>query len=354
MKVVDLLTTLHGRNIQVWPEGEHLRCSAPPGALSTALRDELRQRKQELLEFLRAAGSLATQQHAIIPLQPHGTRPPVFAVAGHNGDVFCFRALARHLGADQPFYGLQPPGLDGRREPLARLEDLAAYFAAEIRAFQPNGPYLIAGYCAGGTPAFELARQLLRDGAALSGLALFGSPFPTWYHLLPQLRERWRRAVERLIRHAGALASLSAAACRVYIGERWRNLNAERAGERRTEPDPVLVWRDNVGRATLGAIRRYVPGPFEGRVSLFWPSRNWRPAGRAPAQWRAVAPHIETYFGPEGCDGATMLREPYVAAFADLFRQSMRTAQKQSLLLKPNLLSAPSPLSDQQVKALPF
>ncbi|HKB81588.1 MAG TPA: thioesterase domain-containing protein, partial [Burkholderiales bacterium] len=131
------------------------------GVLTAELRDQLKRRKREILEYLLKAGTLARQQRAIVPLQPRGTRTPVFAVGGHNGDAFCFRALVQHLGEDQPFFGLQPPGVDGHGEPLASVEELAAYFAAQIRAFRPNGPCIIAGYC-GGTIAFELADNSCR------------------------------------------------------------------------------------------------------------------------------------------------------------------------------------------------
>ena len=140
MSVTAFLTELRDRDIQVWAEGEHLRCTAPAGTLTPQLRDELQRRKSEILEFLRSAEALAQRPRAIVPLERRGTRTPVFAVAGHNGDVFCYRALAQHLGDDQPFFGLEPPGPDGRSEPLTRVEDLAAYFAEQMRAFQPNGP----------------------------------------------------------------------------------------------------------------------------------------------------------------------------------------------------------------------
>ena len=100
-----------------------------------------------------------------MPLEAAGTRTPIFAVAGHNGDVFAYRALAQHLGPDQPFFGLQPPGLEEGSEPLTRVEDMARYFAEQIRAFRPVGPMSIAGFCAGGTIAFELARELTNSGA---------------------------------------------------------------------------------------------------------------------------------------------------------------------------------------------
>lgn len=321
MKVLEFLVMLRDRDIQVWADGDRLRCNAPAGALTAELREELRQRKSDILEFLRSAGALANQQRAIVPLQPRGKRTPVFAVAGHNGDVFCFRALAKQLGEDQPFFGLQPPGLDGQSEPLARIEKLAEYFAAQIRGFQPNGPYVIAGYCAGGTIAFELARQLLQNRSEVSVLALFGSPFPTWYRFLPQLRRQLGELTRRVVGHARAVASLSSRERQLYIAERLQNRQAQRAAERRAAPDPILIQRVKVERATFAALRRYGPGHFDGRLSLFLPSPEWPCAGDAPPRWRSVAPRTEEYFGPEGCNGDLMLREPYAPAFAELFRQ---------------------------------
>ncbi len=320
MKAPTLLATLRHHDIQVWAEGEQLRCNGPAGALTPALRDQLRQHKQEILRFLHSAGSLARQQRAIVPLQPRGDRPPIFAVAGHNGDVFCFRARAQHLGEAQPFYGLQPPGLDGHSEPLTTIQQLAAYFAAEIRAFQPSGPFIVAGFCAGGTPAFELAQQLLRENGAVTVLVLFGSPFPSSYRLLPQLRRRLSNQLERLARHARALVSLSSQERRLYIADKLACRKPRAAGAPAT-PDPVLVQRDKVGRATLAAIRRYVPSHFPGRVELFLPAKDWVRSDSQPLRWRSVAQHAEAYFGPNDCHTDVMLREAYAPAFAELFRQ---------------------------------
>ena len=183
MSAATLLADLRRRDIRVWADGSDLHVSAPPGTLTPELRVRLRQHKREILQLLASGQTLAAQQRAIVPLQRAGTRTPIFGVPGHNGDVFCYRALAQALGEEQPFFGLQSPGLDGVGKPLRRVEDLAAYFAAQIRAFQPQGPYVIAGFCAGGTVAFELAQQLQRSGAQVSFVALFGSPFPSYFYL---------------------------------------------------------------------------------------------------------------------------------------------------------------------------
>ena len=318
MMVPTFLAELRSRDVEVWADGDHLRCAAPAGVLTPDLRDQLQQRKSEILEFLRSAKSLAQQQRAIVPLQPRGTRTPVFGVAGHNGDVFCYRALVQHLGEDQPFFGLQPPGLDGRSEPLTRVEDLAAYFAAQIRAFHPNGPCIITGFCAGGGVAFELGRQLLQEGAAIEFIALFGSPYPSCYRFPTQLQRRLVQQMERFGRHAHALGSLSLGELRRYVVEKLGGRRAHREVVDAAARDPVLVRRATVERATIAALRRYTPGHFAGRLILLSPSREWLASG---ALWRSVVERAEEYLGPAGCDGDTMLREPYVPDFAALFRR---------------------------------
>ena len=108
MSIAEFLSELRRRDVEVAIDGDELRCSARAGALTLELRDRLKERKTDILDFLRQAKTLATQARAIVPLQPRGTGVPVFAVPGHNGDVFCYRLFARHL-PEAPFFGLQPP-----------------------------------------------------------------------------------------------------------------------------------------------------------------------------------------------------------------------------------------------------
>jgi thioesterase domain-containing protein len=317
------LSELRRRDIRVWADGGELRCNARAGMLTPELLDQLRQRKSDILEFLASGQALASQQRAIVPLQCNGTRTPVFGVPGHNGDVFCYRALAQSLGDDQPFYGLQPPGLDGHDEPLTRIEEIAAYFAAQVRTFQPQGPYIIAGYCAGGTVAFELAQQLLRGGAAIPFVALFGSPYPAYFRWRTQLWQRFVYQARRVHNHVQELASQSWDGRRRYLAEKMRLHAAERNAERSRAQDPVLVLRAKVERATLSAVRRYAPSPFAGELKLFTPGRHWLRLGVAAERWRPLAARTEEYFGPDdGCHSYDMLREPNAPAFAELFRRA--------------------------------
>lgn len=62
-------------------------------------------------------GRTERRKHRGLSIQAEGARgsmtrkPPFFCVHAHRGEVLVFRDLARHLGMDQPFYGLQAKGV---------------------------------------------------------------------------------------------------------------------------------------------------------------------------------------------------------------------------------------------------
>jgi hypothetical protein len=127
--------------------------------------------------------------------------------------------------------------------------------------------------------------------------------------------------MKRAVKHGRALASRSYPQRRADIAEDLRQFKERRAGERDAARDPAQVLRARVEDTTVAALRRYAPGNFAGCVSLFLPNQEWLRSGDEPLRWRSVARSSEEYFGPSGCDGDRMLREPHAAAFAELFRQ---------------------------------
>lgn len=110
---------------------------------------------------------------SLVEMQPGGSNPPLFLIHGAGGNILLYRDLVQHLGPDQPVYGLQAQGLDGEQPILTRIEDMAALYLKEVQAVQPHGPYLIGGYCMGGTIALEMAQQLYDQGKDVALLALF-------------------------------------------------------------------------------------------------------------------------------------------------------------------------------------
>ena len=102
----------------------------------------------------------------LVPVCTSGSLPPVFCVHGYGSQVLWLSGMSRELGTDQPVYGLQPQGLDGRMEPLRVIEDMAAAVRRGGPRCRSSRSVLPAGYSLGGVVALEMARQLEGSGRA--------------------------------------------------------------------------------------------------------------------------------------------------------------------------------------------
>jgi amino acid adenylation domain-containing protein len=134
----------------------------------------------EALANLLDAGDTQSRWTSLVPIQPVGSRPPIFCVHGGAGTILHLEPLSRRLGREQPFFGLQSRGLYGGVAPLATVEEMASCYLAEMRHVHPGGPWRLAGYCFGAIVAFEIAQQLIADGEEVELLALLNGPSPGW------------------------------------------------------------------------------------------------------------------------------------------------------------------------------
>jgi amino acid adenylation domain-containing protein len=132
----------------------------------------------------------ATAPSPLIPLTPaaramlaasegKGRRRALFLVPGGGATPFYLMPLAKRLEG-VPVFGLQPRGLDGEAPPHETVEETAAWYAAAIRAVQPEGPYFLGGHSVGGHVAYEIAQQLTEEGHRIGLVALLDTlaPFP--------------------------------------------------------------------------------------------------------------------------------------------------------------------------------
>ncbi|HEX4960999.1 MAG TPA: amino acid adenylation domain-containing protein [Thermoanaerobaculia bacterium] len=131
----------------------------------------------ELAEVLRREEG-SSLWSSLVEIQAGGSRRPFFAIHPTGGDVLCYYHLSRCLGPDQPFYGLQARGLDGRQKASAQIPEMAARYVEAIRGVQPHGPYQLGGWSFGGVVVFEMARQLEAAGEEVGIAALFDSVAP--------------------------------------------------------------------------------------------------------------------------------------------------------------------------------
>ena len=318
------MAQLQRLDVKVWVDGDRLRVNAPEGALSAALKDEMQWRKPEIISFLAAAVAEAAFPASIVPLQPEGVKTPIFAVPGHNGDVFCYVRLADELSHDRPFYALQPPGLDGRRAPATTIKDLAAVFADDITTLRPDGPVVIAGFCLGGTTAFETARQLAERGREISMLALFGAPCPT----------SWKPAHQAIarIKHYGARAADYGRALLTSPREGLARLGSRARTAASSTPEPADLTTRNrlaVENVTVEAVKAYEPKTYGGWITLYYPDATWRGSDDRPEDWKLFTKRgVEERIGPPGCNGDHMLRD-YAPAIARLFAADLERSPRE-------------------------
>jgi amino acid adenylation domain-containing protein len=115
----------------------------------------------------------------LVPIQTSGGEPPIFAVPGIGGNVLSLQPLSKALDSNQPFYGLQAVGLDGKMLPLSTVEQTAQANIVALKTIQAHGPYRLVGHSYGGVVAYEMARMLLEQGEQVSSLVLLDAVAPS-------------------------------------------------------------------------------------------------------------------------------------------------------------------------------
>src|SRR5262249_42907996 len=112
------------------------------------------------------------QRERVVAMQTDGSKRPFFYLHGDwtHRAFYCFN-LPRDLGTDQPFYALETYSFDGLPVP-PKIETIAAAHLKSMQTVQPEGPYLLGGWCNGALVAYEMARQLHAEGQKVDLLVL--------------------------------------------------------------------------------------------------------------------------------------------------------------------------------------
>ena len=209
----------------------------------------------------------------VVPIQEGGSLPPFFCVHGGAGSTLFLHQLANQLGPAQPFYGIEPEGMDGKPFQRPTVEEMAAHYLGEIRKVQPNGPYYLGGYCFGGLVAFEMARKLDERGEDVALVALFSAALRFNHaEAHPAPVESSGRSGSRIARAVSSpiltLRNLSRAAY-------WRALPTIRTYSYkflfslglRVPPDMRTMY---VTQSLGQAEQSYKPKPYSGSLVLFY------------------------------------------------------------------------------------
>jgi thioesterase domain-containing protein/acyl carrier protein len=197
---------------------------------------------------------------SVVPIQKSGSLPPFFAAAGVGGNPMNLRFLAKHLGPDQPFYGLQHRGTDGRSPPHTSVASMVEELYEHIREVQPKGPYYLGGFSAGGIAVFELARRLLLAGERTGLVVMFDAN---------SVRVRRLNATQKRAAHLERLRERGLQ----YVADAVRGRIVDRLNYARLWAASELArWypyrfrNEAVTMAWLRALYAYSPTTYEGDV----------------------------------------------------------------------------------------
>ncbi|MFD1952572.1 SDR family oxidoreductase [Sphingomonas arantia] len=157
------------------PTIAHLATLLDPAAPDSADVDTPSLAAVTSLDAVRLVSDAAPARRApdLIAIRPGDPRSALFIVHDGLGETLLYRSLAYRLAAGQAVFGIEPARRADGSVGYVSIPDMAADYVARVRRQQPDGPYLIAGLCAGGVIAFEMARQLQDAGATVAMVAIF-------------------------------------------------------------------------------------------------------------------------------------------------------------------------------------
>lgn len=280
----------------------------------------------QLASLIRDEAKIESSE-SVVPIQPAGERPPCFWVHPMGGNVFCYAALSRALGNDQPFYAFQ-----SRRQPTMTggLEGMAAHYCAELQRVQRQGPYFLGGWSMGGVVAFEMARQLSAAGHRIAHLTVVDA----WAPIPSQIAMESDEA-SALFGFAGDLGipldcermdkllSLAAEARLAWIFEQAQAARVLLPGD---DFDRVRSLFDTFEH-NRSVLASYKAGPFAGRVTLFRAKEN---LGMSPSDpllgWDQLTEGVELHMVPG--NHFTMLSVVEVSELAGTLTESLAAARK--------------------------
>ena len=278
----------------------------------------------------------AGEQHwdTLVPIQPRAGKPVLFLVHGAGGNVLLYRELAQALGPEISVYGFQSLGLDRKARPLSRIEDMAAHYLQELRAFQPRGPYHLAGYCMGGSVSYEMARLLSDQGDQVALIGLLDT------YNLSVVKDKGSRADrlsflrQKIGFHLDNLTQMPAKDAVGYLAEKLRM--AQEAGRGK-----IAARLKGIISAVSGAVEEqgaerfiqeinhqaawdFVPMPSALALTAFSPQKNYDFFSDPNMGWsQVVGEHVEVV--DIKANPHAMLIEPHVREVAaELKRRILR------------------------------
>jgi len=250
---------------------------------------------------------------SLVPIQPKGSRPPLFCVADMMGSALVYRHLAKYLDPDQPVYGVE-----SSEEVLHRsIEEMASRYVTELRGKIPDGPFLLFGFSSGGLMAFEIARQLQMKNLDVPFLGILDTSCPA---RSKGKRKPWEATMVRVfvrnvpywlyyylpfwVRHYRGVA-------RNKLERLWSDQTPDVSNETRERLETIIHW-----------LKDYSPQKYPGSLT-FYQARAHALFSLPPNRgWKRIVDCLNVQIVPG--NHLTVLREPHVRMLAEKLNRELK------------------------------
>jgi len=211
----------------------------------------------------------------VVPIEPKGTKPPLFIVHGDGLNVMIFNSMGKKMSNDQPVFGIQAKGLNGTDDTYDDLKKIAAYYISEVLLEYPDGPYCLAGYSFGGVVAFEMAKQFQQMGKKVDMLAMFDTEIGNVDFKASPLSRLGKKIWLQFPKMLFIVKSLfyqprDILQYQGYVMKRKYRYLLGRLGLQKTdEAEKMTPHEKNIVKKHLIAYQNYDLSPYSGRIDLF-------------------------------------------------------------------------------------
>ncbi len=268
---------------------------------------------------------------SLVPIQPNGSKPPLFLVHGIGGNVLAFSNVAPIFGQDQPLYGFQSAGLTKEEKLYTRIEDMAEFYIEELRSVQSQGPYFLGGACMGGLVAFEMAQQLQRQGDEVAFLGLFDTWLPDRSEFNTYSMPRMKYLEKKFQSQVKVLTEVG---IKAWIPQALEKLKALpemiEEGDVFKKGEKTVRARALVTAANFKAVKNYAPKLYNGKITYFEASvREVDPKDDTRMEWARFASRGFECFNVPASDSGDMFKLPSVQTLAGHVKSCLEWAQEQ-------------------------
>ncbi len=140
-------------------------------------------REEKLIVHEQAKTSLSPDikifEDNLVLLRSSGeSQKNLFLVHDVTGEVEGYIEFCDSLSCKYNFWGIRADRFEGYGPRNIDIGEIASKYIKKMKKIQPEGPYSIGGWSMGGTIAFEMVRQLEKEGERVELFAVFDSMEP--------------------------------------------------------------------------------------------------------------------------------------------------------------------------------